>query len=135
MINKNLHIYSLLTWLSSIYGFWLPLWYLQTLLMHNVQDYDSMLSTITLLTMLNVWVGILLTCGQHLSSSPVFNGVRSLVVYECFVDRCLSFCLFSFGHCVVCSSSSICGLWLSLWYLQTLLKCLYRFTKRDDVGP
>ena len=23
----------------------------------------------------------------------------------CFVDVCLSFCLFSFGHCVVCHSS------------------------------
>ena len=23
----------------------------------------------------------------------------------CFVDRCLSFCTFSFGHCVLCSSS------------------------------
>jgi hypothetical protein len=23
----------------------------------------------------------------------------------CFVDRCFSFCPFSFGHCVVCSSS------------------------------
>ena len=84
---------------SSIYGFRFPLWYLQTLLMHNVQDYDSILSTITLLTMLNVWVGMLLTCGQHLSSSPVFNGVRvtrSLVLYECFVARCLSFCIFFF---------------------------------------
>jgi hypothetical protein len=39
---------------SSIYGFRFPLWYLQTLLMHNVQDYDSILSPITLLTMLNV---------------------------------------------------------------------------------
>ena len=29
-------------------------------------------------------------------------------------------CPFSFGHCVVCSSS-IYGLWLPLWYLQTLL--------------
>ena len=27
---------------------------------------------------------------------------------------------FSFGHCVVCSSS-IYGFWLPLWYLQTLL--------------
>ena len=37
-----------------------------------------------------------------------FNGVRvtrSLVLYVCFVDRCFSFCTFSFGHCVVCSSS------------------------------
>jgi hypothetical protein len=30
---------------------------------------------------------------------------RSLVLYVCFVDRCLSFCTFSFGHCAVCSSS------------------------------
>ena len=29
----------------------------------------------------------------------------SLVLYVCFVGRCLSFCTFSFGHCVVCSSS------------------------------
>jgi hypothetical protein len=45
---------------------------------------------------------------------PVFCGVRvtrSLVLYVCFVDRCLSFCTFSFGHCVVCSSS-IYGFWL-----------------------
>ena len=29
----------------------------------------------------------------------------SLVLYVCFVHRCLSFCTFSFGHCFVCSSS------------------------------
>ena len=65
----------------------------------------------------------LLTLLEHLSSPPVFSGVRvtrSLVLYVCFVDRCLSFCTFSFGHCVVCSSS-IYGFWLPLWYLQTLL--------------
>ena len=64
----------------------------------------------------------LLTPPEHLSSHPVFSGVRvtrSLVLYACFVDRCLSFCTF-FCHCVVCSSS-IYGLWLPLWYLQTLL--------------
>ena len=44
--------------------------------------------------------------------------IRVLVLYVCFVDRCLSFCTFSFGHCVVCSSS-MCGFWLLLWYLQT----------------
>ena len=31
---------------------------------------------------------------------------RSLVLYVCFVDRCLFFCTFSFGHCVVCTSSN-----------------------------
>ena len=28
---------------------------------------------------------------------------RSLAACECFVDSCLSFCTFSFGHYVVCS--------------------------------
>jgi hypothetical protein len=63
------------------------------------------------------------TLPEHLSSPPDFSGVlvmRSLVLYVCFVDRCLPFCTFSFGHCVVCSSS-IYGFWLPLWYLQTLL--------------
>ena len=66
----------------------------------------------------------LLTLPEHLSSPPVFTGVLvtwSLVLYVCLVDCCLSFCTFSFGHCVVCSSS-IYGFWLPLWYLQTLLK-------------
>jgi len=65
----------------------------------------------------------LLTLPEHPSSPPVFTGVRvtrSLALYVCFVDRCLSFCTFSFGHYAVCSSS-IYGFWLPLWYLQTLL--------------
>jgi hypothetical protein len=56
----------------------------------------------------------LLTLPEHLSSPPVFSGVRvtrSLVLYVCFEDRCLSFCTFSFGHCVVWSSS-IYRFWL-----------------------
>ena len=53
----------------------------------------------------------LLTLPGHPSSYPVFSGVRvalSLVLYVCFVDHCLSFCIFSFDHCVV-SCSSIYG--------------------------
>ena len=45
---------------------------------------------------------------EHLDSPPVFSGVRvtrSLVLCVCFVNRCLSFCTFSFGHWVVYSSS------------------------------
>jgi hypothetical protein len=64
----------------------------------------------------------LLTLPENPSSPPVSSGVRvtrSLVLYVCFVDRCLSFCIFSFGHCFVCPS--IYGFWLLLWYLQTLL--------------
>ena len=54
------------------------------------------------------WVSLveqeLLTIPEHLSSPPGFRGVRvtrSLVLCVCFVDCCLSFCTFSFGHCVV----------------------------------
>ena len=59
----------------------------------------------------------------HLSSPMLISGIRvtrSLVFCVCFVVHCLSFCCFSFGHCVVCSSS-IYWFWLPLWYLQTLL--------------
>jgi len=42
---------------------------------------------------------------------------ESCVFY--YVDY-LSFCTFSFGRCVICSSS-IYGFWLPLWYLHTLL--------------
>ena len=77
----------------------------------------------------------LLTLPEHLSSPLVFSGVRvtwSLVLYVCFVDRCLSFCLFSFGHYVVCSSS-IYGFWLPPFgifklFLQLIRLNLFVFT-------
>ena len=59
------------------------------------------------------------TLPEHPSSLPVFSWVRvtrSLVLCVCFVDRCLSFCTFSFGHAVACSASMY-----GYWYLQTLL--------------
>ena len=65
----------------------------------------------------------LLTLSEHLSSPPVFGGVRvtrSSVLCICFVDGCLSFCPFSFRHLVVCSSS-IYGFWLPLLFIQTFL--------------
>jgi len=78
-------------------------------------------------TRLTRWVPLveqeLLTLPEHLSSPPVFSGVRvsrSLVLCVCFVDHCLSFCPFSFGHCVLCSSS-IYGFWLPLWCPQSLI--------------
>jgi hypothetical protein len=49
-----------------------------------------------------------------------------------FVDRCLYFCTFSFGHCVVCSSS-IYGFWLPLWYRQTLLTTESTTNKNVDI--
>jgi hypothetical protein len=71
------------------------------------------------------WNYLATLCHIELPTIPVqpgFSGVcvtRSLVLCVCFVDRCLSFCNFSFGHCVVCSS--IYGFWLPIWYLQARL--------------
>ena len=65
-----------------------------------------------------------LTVPDYLSPSPVFSGVRVTrfsVLCVCFDDRCLSFCPFSLGRCIVCFSS-IYGFWLPLLYLQSLLK-------------
>ena len=48
----------------------------------------------------------LLVLVDPLSSPLIFSGVRvtqSLVCCVMLVDCCLSFCLFSFDHCVVCS--------------------------------
>ena len=90
-------------------------------------------------TRLTQWVSLveqeLLTHSEHLSSPPVFSRVRvtwSLVLYVCFVDRCLSFCTFSFGH-----SSSIYWFWLPLWYLQTLLTtfCFIIFKNMYFLSP
>ena len=67
----------------------------------------------------------LLTLPEHMSSLPVLSEVRvtrSLLLCECFVDRCLSLCTFSFGICVVRSSSIYTDSGYILLYLQTLLK-------------
>jgi hypothetical protein len=69
------------------------------------------------------------TLPEHLNSPPDFSGVpvtRSLVLWVCFVDRCLYF--FPVDHCVFCTFS-IYGFWKPLWYLQTLLMTLYTVYK------
>jgi hypothetical protein len=55
------------------------------------------------------------------------------ILYVCFVDRCLSFCTFSFGRCVD-YSYSIYGFWLPLWYLQIIL-IIARFLVNIAFGP
>jgi ribosomal protein L32 len=67
------------------------------------------------------------TCGTYPWS---FLKQILFYMYICFVDRCLSFCTFSFRHCVV-RSSSIYGFWLSLWYLQALLIQIKNFPMRS----
>ena len=59
------------------------------------------------------------TLPEHLSSPPVFSGVRvtgSLFLYVCFVDRCLSCCTFFFW--------TLCCLFFFFWTLCCLFFCL-----------
>jgi hypothetical protein len=47
-----------------------------------------------------------MTCHRvcnYINTTGATSGARTAYP-TCFVDRCLSFCTFSFGHCVVCSS-------------------------------
>ena len=70
-------------------------------------DFGTVLTFSTFFLKISFWFSIVIFF--NLISPPVFSGVRSL-----------SFCPFSFGHCVVCSFS-IYGFWLPLWCLQTFL--------------
>ena len=45
-------------------------------------------------------------CESHYQIQENRIGGVIVVVCVCFVDRCLYFCTLSFGHCVVCSSST-----------------------------
>ena len=78
----------------------------------------------------------LLTLPKHLSSPPVFSGVHviwSLVLCVCFVERCLSFCIFCFGHCVVCPL--IYRFWLPPFGIFKLFLFHFRVTQVKSNYP
>ena len=102
----------------SIYGFWLPLWYLQTFLV---------------LFLLAIALSVLL---PSMATDYLFGIFKLFLSFLFWPLCCLSFfhlwllitslassnfsCTFSFGHCVVCPSS-VYGFWLPLWHLHTFL--------------
>ena len=127
----------------SIYGFWLPLWYLQTFLVLFIlaivlsvlpsmaSDYLWHLQTFLVLFILAIVLSIL----PSMASDYLFDIFKLCLSFFCWPLCCLSFfhlwllitsltssnfsCPFYFGHCVVCPS--IYGFWLPLWHLQTFL--------------
>jgi hypothetical protein len=137
----------------NLYGFWFPLWCLQTIL----TSYITIIALRCLRLVFYVWrasksrkqtyktkdqvtrtplkIGGEFICSERVSSScsasgtrrvnlvtnPVINHERGKDLEDvCFLDCCLSFCTFSSGHCVGCSSA-IYGFWFPLWCLQTIL--------------
>jgi hypothetical protein len=90
---------------SSIYRFWLPLWYL-------------------LAIVLSVHI-------RYRDSNYPFGIFWPLCCQFVFDIHILITPLVSFGHCVV-SSSSIYRIWLPLWYLVAIvLSVLLRYTDSD----
>ena len=90
---------------SSIYWFWLPLWYL---------------------------LAIVLSVLRRFTDSDCPFGIFWPLYCVFFVDWLILIApLVSFGHCIVCSSS-IYLFWLPLWYLLAIvLSVLRRFTDSD----
>jgi hypothetical protein len=90
---------------SSIYGFWLPLWYL---------------------------LAVVLSVLLRFTDSDYLFGIFWPLCCQSFFDlRILITSLVSFDHCVVCSFS-IYGFWLPLWYLLAIvLSVLLWFTDSD----
>ena len=109
---------------SPIYGFWLPLWYLQASLCPFAL---FLLSLYCLSFYLRLLITSLVSTSLSLSFFPFhFVIVLSLLLFTASDYLLYTFKLlfvllpFSFCHCIVCPSS-IYGFWLPLWYLQASL--------------
>ena len=86
----------------SIYGFWLPLWYLVAIVLSVLLRYTDSDYSFRIL-----WP---LCCLSY--------DIRILITP-----------LISYGHCVVCPS--IYGFWLPLWYLVAIVLSVLWFTDSD----
>ena len=119
---------------SSIYDFWLPLWYLVAVVLSvlprlTTSDYPfGILWPLCFLSFLDLRLLItpLVSCGHCIVCHS------SILYCPSFLDlRLLITPLVSCGHCVVCPSS-IYDFWLLLWYLVAIvLSVLPRFTTSD----
>ena len=91
-------------WPSSIYRFWLPLWYLLAIVLSDLLRFTN-----------------------HDYHFGIFWSLCCLFVFDILI---LITSLVSFGHCVVWPSS-IYRFWLHLWYLWAILLSVLRFTDSD----
>ena len=130
---------------SSIYRFWLPLWYILTivlsvLLRYTDSDYPVGIFwplccqfffdigiLITSLVSLAIVLSVLL---RYTDSDYTFGIFRPLCRLSFFDIRILNTPLVSFGHCVVCSSLMY-RFWLPLWYLLAIVLSVLWYTDSD----
>ena len=144
----------------SIYGFWLPIWYLVAIvlsvLLFTASDYHF--GILWPLYCLSFYLRLLITtlvCGSHCIVCPSIYGfwlplwylvaiVLSVLLFTTsdypfgilWPLYCLSFylrllitTLVSCGHCIVCPS--IYDFWLPLWYLVAIVLSVLLFTVSD----
>jgi hypothetical protein len=119
---------------SSIYDFWLPLWYLLAIVFSvlprfTISDYPfDILWPLYCLSFLDL--RLLITPLVSCCHCTVCNS--SILYFLSFLDlRLMITHLVSCGHCIVCASS-IYDFWLPLWYLVAfVLSVLPRFTTSD----
>jgi hypothetical protein len=130
---------------SSIYGFWLPLWYLLVIVLSVLLRYTILITPLVsfghcvvcsssiygfwlpLWYLLVIVLSVLLRYTDSDYSFGIFWPLCCLFFFDIWI---LITPLVSFGHYVVCSSS-IYGFWLLLWYLQTLLEVCF-VSSTDD---
>ena len=131
---------------SSIYDFWLPLWYLVVIVLSvlprfTTSDYSfGILWTLYCLSFLNLRLLItpLVSCGDCIvCPSSIYDfclppWYRLAIVLSVLPRFTTSdYPLVSCGHCIVCPSS-IYDFWLPLWYLVAIvLSVLPWFTTSD----
>jgi hypothetical protein len=126
---------------SSIYWFWLPLWYLLTIelsVLRRFTDSDKpsgifwplyclFFFDLLILIIPLVSLAIVLSVLRRFTDSDYPFGIFWPLYFLFFVDLLILIIpLVSFAHCIVCSSS-IYWFWLPLWYLLTIVFSVLRW--------
>ena len=111
---------------SSIYWFWLPLWYLLAIVLSVPRRFIESGCPFWYL------LAIVLSVLRQFTDSDCPFGIFWPLYFLFFVDLLILIApLVSFDHCIVCSSS-IDWFWLPLWYLLAIVLSVFRrFTDSD----
>ena len=104
---------------SSIYVFWLPLWYLFAIVLYVLLRFTSSDYPFGIFKLFAIVLSVLLWC---MSSDYPFGIFLPLCCLSFFDLHLLITLLVSFCHCVVCPSIYV--FWLPLWYFQTFCHCV-----------
>ena len=119
---------------SSIYDFWLPLWYLVAIVLSVLPRFCIICHSSIYDFWLPLWylVAIVLSVLPRFTTYDYHFGILWPLYCLSVLDlRLLITPLVSCGHCIVCPSS-IYDFWLPLWYLKAIvMSVLPQFTTSD----